>query len=462
MKIAVCVRQGLDGELGPFDASAYEAALGIEGAEVILLSMGALPTGELLTRLSRLGASRAVLLCDKAFAGADTLATAYALSLALKHLEADFVFCGRQTLIGDTAQTPPMLSHMLGYSFLSGVMSAERGADGGIVCVTRDKETFAMPERSVIAFEKSYKLRLPRLRSMAREVEILHAADVSADVSRCGLGGSPTRVLESFENQSGKRKCTFMDGGLYSAIQRALEDHEKISLSDQVGTGEMLPHVCAVGQAPLAFAERVSENVTVLPMGDAESVIGYIKEQKPTMVLFGSDERSKTLAATVAASLSLGLCADCTHMAYENGEPVMYRPALSGSVIAKIRSITSPALATVRTDQKSGEDVVIGVGYGARNYLSQIFAFAEKIGAKVMASRKLVDNGYMPYECQVGLTGVTVSPKVYVAIGISGAVHHIMGMQRAGTVIAVNPDRQAPIFEYADFGIAEEIESVLY
>ena len=83
MKIVVCIRQGLDGEIGQFDACAYEAALRVEGAEITLLSMGAMPTKEFLERLTRLGASRAVLLCDKAFAGADTLATAYALSRAI-------------------------------------------------------------------------------------------------------------------------------------------------------------------------------------------------------------------------------------------------------------------------------------------------------------------------------------------------------------------------------------------
>ena len=68
----------------------------------------------------------------------------------------------------------------------------------------------------------------------------------------------------------------------------------------------------------------------------------------------------------------------------------------------------------------------------------------------------MVDNGILPYGMQVGLTGKTVSPSVYVAIGISGAVHHIAGMQRSGTVIAINPDKDAPIFQYADFGILEE------
>ena len=72
----------------------------------------------------------------------------------------------------------------------------------------------------------------------------------------------------------------------------------------------------------------------------------------------------------------------------------------------------------------------------------------------------MVDDGVLPYAMQVGLTGKTVAPPVYIAVGISGAVHHIVGMQRAGTVIAINPDRKAPIFDYADFGIVVDFDSI--
>lgn len=110
MNVVVCVRQGLDGEISPFDASAYEAALRLKDAEVTLLSMGPLSAKDFLLRLTRLGAKRAILLSDKAFAGADTLATAYTLSLAIEKLNPDLIFCGRQTLIGDAGQTGPMLA----------------------------------------------------------------------------------------------------------------------------------------------------------------------------------------------------------------------------------------------------------------------------------------------------------------------------------------------------------------
>ena len=88
--------------------------------------------------------------------------------------------------------------------------------------------------------------------------------------------------------------------------------------------------------------------------------------------------------------------------------------------------------------------------------MARVRAFAEELGAELCASRRMVDEGEMPYAAQVGLTGRTVAPPVYIAIGISGAVHHVAGMSRAETVIAINSDKNAPIFEYADFGVLEE------
>ena len=85
-------------------------------------------------------------------------------------------------------------------------------------------------------------------------------------------------------------------------------------------------------------------------------------------------------------------------------------------------------------------------------------SFTNEIGGELAASRKAVDSGLLPYPCQVGLTGKTVSPAVYIAVGISGAVHHLVGMEHAGTVIAINPDPNATIFEYADFGILADAQ----
>jgi len=458
MKILVCIRQGLDGDINPFDACAYEAALQIKDAEVIIISMGPLTAKDFLLRLTRLGARKAILLSDKAFAGADTIATAYALSLAVKKIKPDLVFCGRQTLVGDTAQTGPMLSVYADMSLITNVMSIDEIGES-ITCTTRDMgvETASLP--ALIAVERINTLRLPSIISKMGEVEVWSAEDIGADVNKCGLTGSPTRVLKTFENESGKRKCKFISlDELKSAIDEGLrKNKEKVTVS--ATSDAKLSKVCIVGEAPRSFAETVSDDITVLSLTNAEDLAEKITELRPNAVLWGSDSLSKKLSAQVSAMLDLGLCADCTLLETDGEKLMMYRPALSGSIIAKIESLTTPAMATVRTTQAGG-DIIVSAGWGAKDSLEKIKAFAYSINADMATTRKAVDNNILPYSLQVGLTGKTVSPPVYIAIGISGAIHHIVGMQSAGTVIAINPDKDAPIFDYADYGIIGNVDEL--
>ena len=455
-RIVVCIRQGLDGEISPFDASAYEAALRFRDAEVILLSMAAMSAKDFLLHLTRLGAKKAILLSDKAFAGADTLATAYTLSLAVKKLSPDIVLCGRQTLIGDTGQTGAMLSAFSELPLVTNAMGIEEISENELSVETRSEGKITVSTPALICVEKIHTLRLPRLRSKLGELEVLSAEDIGADITRCGLAGSPTRVLQSFENQSGKRKCRFitrdeMDEVITKGLAKARNGN-----APSVRSRERLCGVCIVGEAPRAYAESVSDHVTLIPLLDEDRIVDAIKSLDPSAVLWGTDDRSKRLASLVAARLQLGLCADCTALGCENGQLIMYRPALSGSVIAKIKSTARPAMATVRTESRADSDMIVTAGFGVRDKIPEVGNFARSLGAAFCATRKLVDNGYADYEMQVGLTGKTVSPPVYIAVGVSGAVHHIAGMQRAGTVIAINPDKNAPIFEYADYGIVEE------
>ena len=115
-------------------------------------------------------------------------------------------------------------------------------------------------------------------------------------------------------------------------------------------------------------------------------------------------------------------------------------------------------MATVRTVVQSG-DVMVGVGKGVDD-VEKASVFAKKLGAELCASRAAVDAGTMPYEAQVGLTGRIVSPKIYIAVGISGAVQHTCGIENARTVIAVNPDKDARIFDFADYGIVDTAENL--
>ncbi len=458
MKIVVCVKQTAAGELNPFDACAYETALQL-GGDVLLLSMAPERSKEMLLRLTRLGAKEAYLLCDKAFAGADTLATAYTLSLAVKKLSPDLVICGRQTVDGDTAQTGPALSAALGYDLITNVMSVDE-THGTLTCSTRTtgQETVHYP--ALITVERINTLRLPSIRSKPGTVTVWSAADLGADLDRCGLKGSPTKVLRSFENQGGKRKCTFVSPADFDQIVAEARAKKADGTAPAADSEKKLKDVWIVGESPRGFAETIAENITVIAPDTPQAIAEKANAERPDAILWGSDPWSKRTAPTVAWLLQTGLCADCTKLETDGENLFMYRPAFSGNIIAKIACVTRPQMATVRTAQKE-TDLIFAFGKGARDVIERSEAFAAKYHAETAASRAAVDTDLMPYEKQVGLTGKTVVPAVYVAFGISGAVHHIAGMDRSGTVIAVNRDKDAPIFDYADYGIVADVREII-
>ena len=457
MKILVCIRVGPDGEISSFDECALELALSTNNAEVSLLSMGPKSCENTLLSLTRLGAKTAYLLCDNAFAGSDTLATAYTLALAVKKINPNFVFCGRQSLIGDTAQTPIMLAQKINFNLITNVMSVESISNNDISCKTRDEGTQTVKTPALITIERINTLRKPSIRSTLGELKILNANDINANLQKCGLLGSPTRVIETKENQSGKRKCKFIEQNeLEKVIQTALNKTKRITATKQ--SENKLKKVLCITNSPVDYAKKIADNIAVFDKLDVDSIISQISLQKPDAVLFGSDSISKRIASLTAAKMILGLCADCTDLQTDSNTLYMIRPALSGSVIAKIKSNTKPAMATVRTTENSN-NIVVSAGFGVKDCIDDVKSFAKKLGASLNTSRKCVDNGILPYDIQVGLTGKKISPNVYIAVGISGAVQHIVGMEKSGTVIAINPDKNAPIFDYADYGILAEFTS---
>ena len=459
MKIVVCVRQGSDGEISPFDACAYEEALKVKGASVTLLSMGPPKTKDFLSGLTRLGAERAVLLCDNAFAGADTLATSYTLSLAIKKLAPDLVLCGRKTVDGDTAQVGPELSVMCGLPLVTEVMSLDC-KENEFSCTDRENNEHTMPYPALLTVERINTLRLPSIRSKTSPVTVLTAAELGADTSKTGLAGSPTKVIKTFENDTDRRHCEFVSvESLNKIIHESLK--KDTVYSEQSKCETPLKKVWCVGDAPCEMGETVSDDITVIPLLSADEICERIKNEKPNAVLWGSDSISKRIAASVAAKLKIGLCADCVSLETDGKDLFMYRPAFSGSIIAKIRSTSFVKMATVRTSEPEQKDVIIGVGMGAKDNLQIAESLAKKYGGELAATRPMVDRDCMPYSMQVGLTGKTVSPKVYIALGISGAVHHIAGIRKSGVIIAVNSDKNAPIFNYADYGIVTEIKNIL-
>lgn len=449
MKILVCVKV-IKGELNPFDESALECALRLSG-DVTVISMGPASAENALLPLTRLGA-KVKLLSDTVFAGSDTLATSYILSTAIKNMEYDLILCGRQSIDGDTAQTGPMLSQMLGCSLITNALQVQ--CDGKTVTAnTRlGEEKANLP--ALVTVERGYVLRFPSIFSKVGKVEIVDNTKIGCDELKCGLCGSPTRVIKTFENERGRRNCKFISmDELVPLVDKLLQ--ENVLDEKEVSSGNKLKSVWAVGAEVLEKAKEIAEEVIYVEKQEPEKIAERAKTEKPDVILWNADLWGRKNAPVAAAILETGLCADCTMLETDGENFYMYRPAQGGNITAKIKCMTKPQMATVRTKTKSS-DIIVSGGKGVIDRLDELKVFAEKLGAELGASRGLVDMNGAQYEKQIGLTGKTVSPKIYIAVGISGAIHHTCAIEGSRTVIAINPDKDARIFEYADYGIIAE------
>lgn len=230
------------------------------------------------------------------------------------------------------------------------------------------------------------------------------------------------------------------------------------------------------------------------------AVIASVEKHKPEILLYGATSTGKDLASAVATDLQTGLTADTTMLDVnaETGLLEASRPAFGGNIMATILCKKHrPQMATVRpkvmkalspdpsrtghiieetialreeeirtkvleivreTKEKvrlDEADVIVagGKGLGSKEGFELIHRFARSIGATVGASRDAVEAGWIDHQHQVGQTGVTVTPKIYFAIGISGAIQHIVGMQNSGLIIAINKDPEAAIFQACHYGI---------
>jgi len=233
-----------------------------------------------------------------------------------------------------------------------------------------------------------------------------------------------------------------------------------------------------------------------------------IRAHKPEVVLAGATAIGRSVVPYVANAIDAGLTADCTRLDIreEDGMLLQTRPAFGGNIMATIECPhTRPQMATVRPKvmapsvpdaSRTGEIVQVqipeqclhskievldsvinhddqvniqevetlvagGRGLESEKGFSLIRALANELGGAVAASRAAVDSGWIPYPHQVGQTGKTVSPKLYIACGISGAVQHAVGMQSAEIVVAINRDSEAPIFNIATYGVVGDLYEVV-
>ena len=247
-------------------------------------------------------------------------------------------------------------------------------------------------------------------------------------------------------------------------------------------------------------------------------LVNLFKQDKPQICLMGADVVGRDLGPRVSSALHSGLTADCTSLeigphedkklgkTYEN---LLYqiRPAFGGNIVATIVNPENrPQMATVRSGVMKAEvldvnypgEVIVedvarfvpeteyvtrvidrhvqaaknnlkgapiivagGYGMGSREGFAQLFELARVLHAEVGASRAAVDAGFADHDLQIGQTGVTVRPKVYIACGISGAIQHVAGMKESGIIISINSDENAPINQIADYVINGTVEEVV-
>ncbi len=235
--------------------------------------------------------------------------------------------------------------------------------------------------------------------------------------------------------------------------------------------------------------------------------VDVINEIKPEIILIGATTQGRDLAPRISSSLHTGLTADCTGLDInERGQLAATRPTFGGKLMATILCKTNPQMATVRPkvfkpapknivkdtkfiyikpdidnidtkvkfvefvkglntaiNELDSAEIIVAGGKGMKNEagFELLKNFAESIGACVAASRGAVEMGLAPSDIQIGQTGKTVTPKLYIACGISGAIQHIVGMQDSDKIIAINTDEKAPIFDVCDYGFIGDVFEVL-
>jgi len=276
-----------------------------------------------------------------------------------------------------------------------------------------------------------------------------------------------------------------------------------------------------IGKGVSAFADEVAaKNVAEVlkvehDLLDAYTPDGYcaalkqvVEFAKPDLVLFPHTYQVRDFAPKLAASLGKGMIGDCVGFRSEGGKLVFVRQMFQGKTAADVTftgaapwfvsfqsgAFRADQLAThsggkapvntmsvnlsaadIRTkplelfkEAKSAVDltqapliVSIGRGIKAPENIAQAEALAKAMGAEIAASRPICDEGWLPMERQIGSSGQTVAPKLYLALGISGAIQHVVGMKGARTIVAINKDSNAPIFEIADYGVVGDIFEIM-
>ena len=565
------IREGVPPEVNPFDMLGLVRAVELKSApddQVVVLCMGPPQARDGLLECLALGADRAILLTDRALAGSDTLATARALSLALKKEAPDLIICGRNSADSETGQVGPETAELMDIPHVGQVSKLDLNADSNTIVTERlTDEGYQVIECPLPALvcvtegvaEETFPNREQLAEAETKPLQEVTCAQLSPDSSQFGAEGSPTWVeeirlvepnrsgviieeedpqvaaeqaasllkerlaeLDSADNgsqtaQPTERFPSSRDKSIWVIAESWPADLAHVTL-ELLGKARELTsftrsEVAAVligpaqpdlnGQLAAYGADRVLvlDNTGKGPVWGrqvVQSLAAAVHQAQPYAVLFASTPDGRDLASRVAARLALGLTGDAIDLEIdEEGRLVQLKPALGGNVVAPILSKTLPNMVTLRPGLLTpvapvvssqapveaiaaasfdGPDVTVleehvqedigaleltqaqvvlgvGMGIGGPENLPQIQKLAHSINASLATTRNVTHEGWLPVQIQVGISGRSITPKVYLAVGIRGAFNHTVGIQKAGVILALNQNRRHAIFKSADFGI---------
>ena len=565
------IREGVPSEVNPFDMLGLVRAVELKSTpddQVVALCMGPPQARDGLLECLALGADRAILLTDRALAGSDTLATARALSLALKKEAPDLIICGRNSADSETGQVGPETAELMDIPHVGQVSKLDLNADSNTIVTERlTDEGYQVIECPLPALvcvtegvaEETFPNREQLAEAETKPLQEVTCAQLSPDSSQFGAEGSPTWVeeirlvepnrsgviieeedpqvaaeqaasllkerlaeLDSADNgsqtaQPTERFPNSRDKSIWVIAESWPADLAHVTL-ELLGKARELTsftrsEVAAVligpaqpdlnGQLAAYGADRVLvlDNTGKGPVWGrqvVQSLAAAVHQAQPYAVLFASTPDGRDLASRVAARLALGLTGDAIDLEIdEEGRLVQLKPALGGNVVAPILSKTLPNMVTLRPGLLTpvapvvssqapveaiaaasfdGPDVTVleehvqedigaleltqaqvvlgvGMGIGGPENLPQIQKLAHSINASLATTRNVTHEGWLPGQIQVGISGRSITPKVYLAVGIRGAFNHTVGIQKAGVILALNQNRRHAIFKSADFGI---------
>jgi electron transfer flavoprotein alpha subunit len=554
------VRDGIELEMSAYCRRAVSK--GVEwaresGGSCTVFTLGPPAAEDVLREAVAWGADRGVHLCDPAFAGSDTLATARALAAALdQEGPFDLVLVGRNSLDGDTGQVGPEVAQLTGLPFATGVRVMGIAGEDLSLTLEHDDGTdeveVSLPALLSVAERLCEPCKVPPPRRAEVPSDLIRVTTAAAlGEGPWGQEGSPTtvgrtrlmhhdraaKVLSGTPaEQAAEAVALLVQQGALTAASPdpAVGSQAAAAAARPEGSGRVIavltePDRPQVGAELLAAAARLSESIggqvhglafegadtsalgavgadavtTLVGAANAEDVAAAVvawSAQQPLWALLGpSTAFGREVLARVAAALGAGLVGDAVGIEIVDDELVAAKPAFSGALLADIVCTSDVRLVSVRPGvlplpsprqstptvsawpmvarsrvrrlaQRRDDDievlaraeVVIGVGAAvAPHEYEELSSLAALLGAELAATRKVTDKGWAPRARQVGITGRSIAPRLYFAVGLSGKFNHMVGVRAAGTIVAINDDPGAVVFSQCDIGIVGDWHEVV-